>query len=445
MDDLLAARLQMAVSLGFHMIFATIGIGMPLLMVIAEAAWLRTREPVWLELARRWGKGTAIVFVVGAVSGTVLSFELGLLWPTFMEHAGPIIGMPFSLEGFAFFFEAIFLGVYLYGWQRVPPIAHWLAGVGVWLSGTLSGIFVVTANAWMNTPAGFTLAAAGSVATVDPFAAMMNPSAFGQVLHMTTAAFLATGWLVAGIHAWLLLSDRDNAFHRKALALSLAVAMTFTVLQPITGHRVGHAVAENQPVKLAALEGLWETQRRAPFTLLGWPDEEAEVTRYAIEIPGLLSWVAYGDVDAEVMGLEDVPLDERPPVAVVHVAYQIMLATAAVMGITSLAAVALSLVRRQAPPLDPWFLRLVVATGPLGIVGIEAGWTATEVGRQPWIVYGWMRTADAVTTVPNLWITFVSVVVVYLGLGILCLALLRRQFLQSPSFPERDNRDAGPA
>ncbi len=435
MDDLLAARLQMAVSLGFHMIFATIGIGMPLLTVIAEGAWLRTRDPVWLELARRWGKGTAIVFVVGAVSGTVLSFELGLLWPGFMEHAGPIIGMPFSLEGFAFFFEAIFLGVYLYGWQRVAPLAHWLAGVGVWLSGTLSGIFVVTANAWMNTPAGFTLAPDGSVATVDPFDAMMNPSAFAQVLHMTVAAFLATGWLVAGIHAWLLLSDRGNAFHRKALALCLAVAMTCTVVQPITGHTVGQAVAENQPVKLAALEGLWETQRRAPFTLLGWPDEEAEVTRYAIEIPALLSWVAYGDVDAEVMGLKDVPADERPPVAIVHAAYQTMLATAAVMGATSLAAGGLVLLRSRVPPLEAWFLRMVVGTGPLGIVGIEAGWTATEVGRQPWIVYGWMRTADAVTPVPNLAITFVLVVALYVGLGILCLALLRRQFLSSPSFP----------
>jgi cytochrome d ubiquinol oxidase subunit I len=434
MDDLLAARLQMAVSLGFHMIFATVGIGMPLLMVVAEGAWLRTGEPVWLELARRWGKGTAIVFVVGAVSGTVLSFELGLLWPGFMEHAGPIIGMPFSLEGFAFFFEAIFLGIYLYGWDRVPRIAHWLAGVGVWVSGTLSGVFVVTANAWMNTPTGFTLAADGSVASVDPFGAMMNPSAFGQVLHMTVAAFLATGWLVAGIHAWLLLSDRDNAFHRKALALCLAVAMTCTVLQPITGHRIGQTVAEFQPVKLAALEGLWETQRRAPFTLLGWPDEEAEVTRYAIEIPGLLSWVAYGDVEAEVLGLRDVPVDERPPVAVVHVAYQTMLATAAAMAFTSVVAVVLAVVRRRAPPLDPWFLRLVVATAPLGLVGIEAGWTATEVGRQPWIVYGWMRTADAVTPVPNLAITFVLVVAVYLGLGLLCLLLLRRQFLHSPSF-----------
>jgi cytochrome d ubiquinol oxidase subunit I len=437
MDDLLAARLQMAVSLGFHMIFATIGIGMPLLMVIAEGAWLRTGEPVWIALARRWAKGTAIVFVVGAVSGTVLSFELGLLWPTFMEHAGPIIGMPFSLEGFAFFFEAIFLGVYLYGWERVPRIAHWLAGVGVWLSGTLSGVFVVTANAWMNTPTGFTLAADGSVATVDPFAAMMNPSAFGQALHMTVAAFLATGWLVAGIHAWLLLSDRDNAFHRKALALALAVAMTCTVLQPITGHTVGQAVAENQPVKLAAMEGLWETRTRAPFTLLGWPDEEAEVTRYAIEIPGLLSWVAFGDLDAEVKGLKEVPPDERPPVAVVHAAYQIMLATAGVMSLTSLAAAGLMLMRRRVPPVDPWFLRMVVATGPLGIVGIEAGWTATEVGRQPWIVQGYMRTADAVTPVPNLAITLAVVVVVYVGLGLLCLALLRRQFLKSPSFPER--------
>lgn len=177
--DLLAARSQMALSLAFHMVFATAGIGLPLLMVLAEAAWQRTGGALWLELAKRWAKVTAILFAVGAVSGTVLSFELGLLWPGFMEHAGPIIGMPFSLEGFAFFFEAIFLGIYLYGWVRVSRWAHLAAGVGVWLSGTLSGIFVVCANGWMNTPTGFTMLPDGTVTDVDPLAAMLNPSAFG--------------------------------------------------------------------------------------------------------------------------------------------------------------------------------------------------------------------------------------------------------------------------
>src|SRR3954470_5564419 len=223
MDDLLAARSQMAVSLAFHIVFAVIGIAMPVLMVIAERRWQRSGDPVYLDLCKRWAKGTAILFAVGAVSGTVLSFELGLLWPGFMGYAGSIIGMPFSLEGFAFFTEAIFLGVFLYGWKRIPPLAHWLTGVAVAISGIASGIFVVMANAWMNTPTGFDVVN-GKAVNVNPIAAMLNPAAFHQVLHMTIAAFVATGFLVASIHAFFLLRDRSNPFHRAAFGIALSVA-----------------------------------------------------------------------------------------------------------------------------------------------------------------------------------------------------------------------------
>ena len=223
MDDLLAARSQMAMSLAFHIIFAAIGIAMPLLMIIAEWKWLRSRDEIYLTLAKRWAKGTAILFAVGAVSGTVLSFELGLLWPGFMGYAGSIIGMPFSLEGFAFFTEAIFLGIYLYGWTRVPPRAHLFAGVMVALSGVLSGIFVVIANAWMNAPTGFRLVD-GKPVDVDPIAAMMNTAALPQTLHMTLAAYAATGFAVAGIHAFMLMRDPTNRFHRAALAIALALS-----------------------------------------------------------------------------------------------------------------------------------------------------------------------------------------------------------------------------
>ncbi len=431
MTDLLAARSQMAMSLGFHMIFAVAGMGMPLLMLLAEILWRRTGDALWLELARRWAKGTAIVFAVGAVSGTVLSFELGLLWPVFMEHAGPIVGLPFSLEGFAFFFEAICLGIVLYGRERVSAPAHLLANVVVALSGAASGAFVVTANAWMNTPTGFTLHPDGSVATVDPLAAMLNPSSLGQVLHMLVAAWLAMAWGAAGIHAWLLRGDRGNAFHRRALALCLVVAGVFTAIQPLTGHVIAEAVAHHQPVKLAALEARWETGPRAAFTIGGWPDEEAEVTRYALEIPALLSILSFGDPDAVVRGLSEVPRDERPPVAIVHAAYQLMLATAGGMALTTAIAAALTVLRRRLPD-DPWFLLLVAATGPLGILGIEAGWTATEVGRQPWVVVGWLRTADAVTPMPGLQWTFLGFTVLYVLLGLGCALLLRRQFQHSP-------------
>lgn len=427
MDDLLAARSQMALSLGFHMIFATVGMGMPLLIVLAEGLWLRTHHDEWLELAHRWAKVLAILFAVGAVSGTVLSFELGLLWPTFMEHAGPVVGLPFSLEGFAFFFEAIAIGVWLYGWGRVPKLVHWLAAVVVWVSGTLSGVFVVCANAWMNTPTGFRVAEDGTFVDIDPVAAMLNPAAPGQVLHMVVAAVLASAWLVAGVHAReLLRGARQVSLHKRALALALVVAGTTTVLQPLTGHVLAERVAHLQPVKFAALEGLWETTASAPLTLGGWVDEANERTTLGIEVPYALSFLATGDPHGEVRGLREFPPDERPPVLVTHVAYQVMLATAAGMGLTAAVAGALVAWRRRVP-VDRWFLRLVVLTAPLGLVGIEAGWTTTEVGRQPWVVYGVLRTADAVTPMPGLAVPFALFTGLYVMLLVLTGVVLDRQ------------------
>src|SRR5919106_1939816 len=274
MSDLLAARSQMAMSLAFHIIFAVVGIGMPVLMVVAEQRYRSTGDAIYLELARRWAKGTAILFAVGAVSGTVLSFELGLLWPGFMEAAGPIIGMPFSLEGFAFFTEAIFLGVYLYGWNRISPRAHLWAGILVAVSGAASGIFVVIANAWMNSPTGFELVN-GRITDVDPIAGMMNPMAFTQTLHMTLAAYAATGFAVAGIPAFLLLLDRENSFHRRALSIALILGVPAAVLQPLSGDLSARSVARYQPAKLAAMESHFETARRAPLVLGGWPDMAA--------------------------------------------------------------------------------------------------------------------------------------------------------------------------
>src|SRR5689334_13703223 len=318
MNDLLAARSQMAMSLAFHIIFAAIGIAMPALMVIAEWKWLRTKEDVYLTLAQRWAKGTAILFAVGAVSGTVLSFELGLLWPHFMGHAGAIIGMPFSLEGFAFFTEGIYLGIYLYRWTRVPPRAHLFAGMMVAVSGALSGIFVVIANAWMNAPTGFRLVD-GKPVDIDPIAAMLNPAAFSQTLHMTLAAYAATGFAVAGIHAFMLARNRESRFHRSALAIALVVGGVSAILQPLSGDSIAKSVARTQPVKLAAFEGQFHTEKGAGFRIGGIPDESAGVTRYAIEIPYLLSFLAYGDPHAEVKGLNEFPADQHPPVAIVHI------------------------------------------------------------------------------------------------------------------------------
>lgn len=424
MEDLLAARAQMAMSLAFHIIFASIGIAMPLLMVIAEGLWLKTRDETYLTLAKKWSKGTAIMFAVGAVSGTVLSFELGLLWPTFMAHAGPVIGMPFSLEGLAFFIEAIFLGIYLYGWERVPEKVHWLAGMMVLLGGMCSGIFVVTANAWMNTPAGFTFEN-GEFTNIDPIAAMLNPSSFTQALHMTLAAFLAVSFAAAGIHAYFLRREPDNPFHRKAFAIALSVGAVVSILQPISGDISAKRLAKHQPIKLAAMEGQWETERGAPLRIGGIPDEEAEVTRYAIEIPKALSFLAHSDFNAEIMGLKDVPPENRPPIAIVHFAFQIMVACGLVMMVAGILGGWLAW-RRKGLPTNNWYLRFVTFCTPLGFIAIEAGWTVTEVGRQPWVVYGYMRTADAVTQMPNLIVPFLCFTVLYIFLSIIVVILLRR-------------------
>ena len=425
MEDLLAARAQMAMSLAFHIIFASVGIAMPLLMVIAEGMWLRTKDDTYLTLAKRWSKGTAIMFAVGAVSGTVLSFELGLLWPTFMAHAGPVIGMPFSLEGLAFFIEAIFLGIYLYGWERVPKKVHWFAGFMVLLGGMCSGIFVVTANAWMNTPTGF-LYEDGKFTNIDPIAAMLNPSSFSQALHMTIAAFLAVGFAVAGIHAYFLRRDPDSSFHRKAFAIALSVGAVMSILQPISGDISAKRLAKHQPIKLAAMEAQWETERGAPLRIGGIPDEEAEVTRYAIEIPKALSFLAHSDFNAEIMGLKDVPPENRPPVAIVHYAFQIMVACGMVLILAGILGGWLAW-RQKGVPINNWYLKFVTCCTPLGFIAIEAGWTVTEVGRQPWVIYNYMRTADAVTSMPNLVVPFIGFTVLYIFLSIIVVILMRRQ------------------
>ncbi|WP_165232872.1 cytochrome ubiquinol oxidase subunit I [Aquisphaera insulae] len=434
MSNLLAARLQMAVSLGFHILFAVAGIALPLLMVVAEALWLRTREPVYRLLAQRWARGAAILFAVGAVSGTVLSFELGLLWPHFMKFAGPIIGVGFGLEGFAFFTEAIFLGIYLYGWDRVPGPAHWLAGAIVAFSGALSGVLVVSVNAWMNTPAGFAVGpggASGPPQDVDPLAALVTPAMISETLHMTLAAYAATGLLVAGIHAALLRRDRSNRFHRKAMAIALAVGGVAAVLQPISGHYAAQVVAVTQKVKLAAMEGQYRTEAWAPLRIGGIPDSGAEETRYALEIPGGLSFLAYNDPRAQVAGLDAVLPGDRPPVPVVHVAFQVMVACG--MAMAALAAWAGAVAWRTGRvPDGRWFLPAAIAAAPLGMIAIEAGWTVTEVGRQPWIIREVMRTADAVTPVPGLWASLIGYSSLYVALGVIVAALLGMQFRTSP-------------
>jgi cytochrome bd ubiquinol oxidase subunit I len=425
MNDLLAARTQMAFSLGFHIIFACIGMTMPVLMAFSEWRWLRTGKEVFLDITKAWSKGVAIFFAVGAVSGTVLSFELGLLWPTFMHHAGAIIGMPFSWEGTAFFVEAIALGIFLYGWNKLSKWMHWISGIIVGISGVLSGIFVVSANAWMNSPAGFDWVH-GNAINIDPVKAMFNAAWLSESIHMILAAFISTSFAVAGVHAFLLLKKGKNAFHAQAVKTALIFGSVAAILQPFSGDHSAKDVAKRQPEKLAALEGLYKTGNHVELLIGGIPDNKEEKVNYAIHIPGALSYLAKGDVNAEVTGLDKFAKEDRPPVVITHIAFQLMVAIGFLLAFISLLYLLFSLKWRTVL-MKNWWLRLIAFTTPLGFIAVEAGWTVTETGRQPWIIYGIMRTQDAVSPMPGLHYSFYVITIVYLLLSFIIIWLMKRQ------------------
>jgi len=430
MDHLTYARAQMGLSLAFHMAFAAVGVALPLFMVIADVMLRRTGDPDYRELGRRMAKGTSILFAVGAVSGTVLSFELGLLWPTFMGTFGELVGLPFALEGFAFFTEAIFLGIYLYGRERIPPRLHLFAGVMVAASGAISAFFVTLVNAFMNLPAGFTMDHGKAIA-IDPMAAMFSPSWKHQTLHVLLSCYQATAWAIAGVQAAVLLRHRESTLFRKSLGISLAVACVTALVQPLSGHGSAQSIAELQTTKLAAAEAHFHTGRRAPILIGGLPDSDRQEVRGAIAIPGGLSFLAHNDLDAEVQGLDAVPRDEWPNVAATHTAFDVMVGAGSMMAALAVMAGALAW-RKKGLPDGTWFLRAVVACGPLGLVAMEAGWCVTELGRQPWVVRGAMRTRDAVTPFPHLAAPFWMFTLVYVFLGVTVVYLLYHQLRTRP-------------
>ena len=437
MNDLFFARSQMGMSLAFHIIFAVIGMAMPLLMVVSEGCYLWTRNPIYMELSKRWAAGTTILFAVGAVSGTVLSFELGLLWPKFMEYAGAIIGMPFSLEGFAFFTEAIFLGIYLYGWNRVPPVLHWLAGIVVAVSGVLSAIFVVLANAWMNAPAGFDVVN-GQPVNINPIAAMFNPASLHETIHMVLAAYVATAFLVAGIHAFFLLRDPQSVFHRASCSIALIVACVSIPLQMFSGDFAAREVARLEPAKLAAMEAHYQTGTGVPLVVGGIPDDATGKVNFALQIPYGLSMLVGYNPATKVVGLDDFPRDQWPNISLVHLSFDIMVGTGSALFAVA-AWVAWVWWRTRRLPDNKWLLRALVGCAPLGFIAVETGWFVTELGRQPWIIYGVMRTRDAVTPMPGLFVPFTTFTVVYLLLGVIVIFLLRRQFLETrPRWIKKD-------
>ncbi len=426
MDNVTLARATMGTSLGFHIVFAVLGVGLPLLMLVAEGLWLRTRDQVWLTLARRWSKSFGILFAVGAVSGTTLSFELGLLWPRFMAFSGAIFGLPFSAEGFAFFLEAIFLGLYLYGWNRLTPLAHWLTSIPIAVSGALSSVFVVMANAWMNSPTGFRLGSDGRLLDVDPLAAALNPSTPTEDPHMLVSAYVVTGFLVAAVYAVGLLRRRDDVLHRRGLMLGMGMAAVAIVLAGITGDNSARFIYQAQPAKFASMEGIYHTARGAPVNLGGIPVDSEQRVVGSIEIPNLLSLLAAFDPNAEVRGLDTFPPNDRPNPVIVHLSFDAMVGLGMLIGLAAALFWLLCLFRRCIPMRRP-LLWLIAVTGPASVVAMEAGWFVTEFGRQPWIVYGILRTSEAATTAPALGPTFLIFFAIYIGLAVTTARLLLLQ------------------
>ena len=413
----------MEVSLGFHMIFAALGIGMPALLLIAEALWLRTGKPHYKALARQWAKATALTFAVGAVSGTALSFELGLLWPRFMQFAGATIGSAFTLEGYAFFAEAIFIGLYLYGWDRLSPRAHWLTTIPIALSGLASGVLVVAVNSYMQFPAR-ALGPAGEVIRTDPWAPFASPAWFHMALHSSLACYVATGFAAAGVYAVALLRGRRDAYHVSGLRIALLVGGVSALAQPLSGDISARAVAELQPAKLAAMEALFESREGAPLLIGGIPDADERVVRFGIEIPKGLSLLAHHDPNARVTGLDDVPRFAWPNVLISHLAFQLMVAAGFALMAVTIWFGFVDLIRKR-----EWsgrLLRTIALAAPLGFVALEAGWILTEIGRQPWVIHGVMATRDAVTPARHVGVTFLAFTGLYLILGATLSVLLHR-------------------
>lgn len=412
MGDILYGRVLMGSSLAVHILFAITGIALPLLISAAELLGILRRDAVYTLMARRWTKAMLVLFAVGAVTGTVVAFQLSLLWPAFMAIAGKVISLPFAIEGFAFVVEAIFLGIYVYGWDRIAnPLLHWAASLPIILASAASGALITTVNAFMNSPAGFTLRD-GQPEQVDPVAAMLNPTAVSELSHVLVTAYLATAIALAGMAAWKLLRGRveHRAYHLRALRLGMAVSAVAALLAVVTGDSSAKAVAQYQPEKLAAMEAQFETQRRAAEVIGGIVDPAHHTVHGAIQIPGLLSWLSFGNVNAEVRGLDSFAQASWPPLAI-HYAFDAMVGIGMLLGAVTWGYWALYALRRRWAE-RPLVLAAVLMSLPLGYVAVELGWMVTELGRQPWILYHIMTVPQAFTTapyVPQLFWLFVSI------------------------------------
>jgi cytochrome bd ubiquinol oxidase subunit I len=422
-SNLLAAREQMAFTLAFHIVLACIGVALPAIILVANYLGLKRGDRDAMELARRWSKAMAVTFAVGAVTGTVLSFEFGLLWPEFMDRWGGVFGIAFAIEGIFFFIEAIFLAIYIYGWRRLGGWAHFWSGVPMVITGIGGAFSVVAANAWMNQPQGFTLNAAGEVIDTDPLQVLFNPATSYEVPHMILAAYMVAAFLVASIYAVGMLKGRRDRLHRLGLLIPLTIGCIATPVQLFVGDTAARGVADHQPAKFAGFECIQETGTHQTEYIGGICTEDG--VKWAIPIPNLNSFLVGWSADTKVIGLEDIPVDERPPAnTLLHLSFDAMVGIGtALLGLAGW--LAFSWWRRRDIPQTPWFLRAVAVSGAASVIALWCGWIVTEVGRQPWIVQGYMRTSEAVTEADGLWFVFGAVLVLYTGLGTTAILILR--------------------
>lgn len=422
--EVLAARLLMAFTLGSHIILVPLGVAFPALVLIANFIGLKRHDPAAMLLAKRWSQIMAVLFAVGAVSGTVLSFEMGLLWPGLTGIFGDVFGLPISMEGIFFFLEAIFITIYIYGWKHLSPWAHFWSGVVLPIV-ALGGVFsIISANSWMNAPAGFTIGANGRPTNVDPIAAIFNQALAYEFPHMLAAAYMTAGFLVAGVFAVAFLRGKWDRYHRLGFAIPFTVAAIVAPLQMLIGDTVARTVFQEMPVKFAAIEIVWTTGPDQPEILLGRLNQETGVVSGGLPIPGLASWLSGFSTSTVITGLSTVPRDNQPPATIVHWAWDGM-----IFGGTGLALMAtwyiLYWLFRRRLPGTRWFYRLAALCGVLSVFCIECGWTVTEVGRQPWIIYNIMRVADAATAAGFVRILLPMVVVIYLVVAVATVLVLR--------------------
>ncbi len=417
------ARQMQALSFAVHIPLVAFGISFPVMVLFAEARWLRTGDALYRTLARRWTRIMVALFAVGVITGTILSFEMGLLWPNFTATFGGVFGLGFAIEGFSFFLEAIFIGIYVYGWDRLSPRAHFVSGIPIVLTGFTGSLMVISVNAWMNHPSGFTLRD-GRVVDVHQWQALFaNTYLWHELVHMYIAGYIVSGFLLAGAYAFARLRGRWGRYERAALAIPLTAAVLAAPVQVLVGDWAARDVARSQPVKLAAIEGLAHTTRGAPEHLLGWYDNGK--ISFGIEIPHALSLLAFHSWNAKVQGLDAVPPADRPPVNVVRFAFQTMVGIGTLLALLSVVFVAVRIRRRRLPE-SRWFYRALVAAGPLSVVALIAGWVTTEVGRQPWVVYRVMPTADAVTGAGGIPVGYTVLALTYVLVGIGVVWTLRR-------------------